>query len=580
MPSLEKRENFFGPWTRSESSANIRMTSPKIENMDHPRTAPNSPHQTRANSPPSTPLSSSPPSPHGTLRRNFSSTFMLIPEDRAIDITSTPPKDRFAGPVQYPVSNFRIIFRLVLWWPLFIIGIAQKFLSLILHLAWTPFRLASAPTFWFSAFLWMFWKLIAVPLATIKWGLICLYTPASERNRKKRTILISSGSTIQTLHLARNFYSTGARVVVFEFEGLFGLARFSTSVSKFYTIPKISPNNVNDYISALCDIVEKEKPSMYIPVCATNPAHYDSLAKPHLELLGCSSFIPGAQEVSVLDDILEVMKKCEYHNIPVPPYRALSTKEDLIRLYDSGWMSNFRNVMISTGFHGIIDRVKYILPSYRREFKLTHEISDEKQWIVLRDVPGTHFVTCTTVKDSKVIANVTCSVQPDTRSLIPVLNPEIEGWLKNFFCRVRLQRPINGHISFRFVKSDASGNLLTLGIRVGVSLPYLCYSGVQPRVLHKPCPHFSRQNSGPMVQDGGRYWMPEVVMNTLKHPTLTSFGRLLGTVLDKREALFVYWDPLPYCAFYHFQIPIKTVSRYLQRRQTHTIAGQIIVPVQ
>lgn len=201
-------------------------------------------------------------------------------------------------------------------------------------------------------------------------------------------------------------------------------------------------------------------------------------------------------------------------------------------------------------------------------FKFPLEISENKQWIAIRDLPGVHYVTCTTVKEGIVVANVTCSVQQATRSLIPEENKDIESWLKKFFNKIRLQRPINGHISFRFVRCEQTGNLFPIGTRVGVSLPYICHTGVQSRVICKPCPHFTRQNSGPIVQEGGRYWIHEVLLNTLKHPSVDAVGKLIGTVLDKREALFVYWDPLPYCAYYHFQLPFKSVKAFLKRRQT------------
>lgn len=573
MPSAKGPKNFFGPWTRSGSNGNIVVPSPLINHNSniYPKTAPSSPAY---RSPFNSPASNSPPymgpsqiAHHSQLKRHFSSTFMLIPEDREIEeisdcrSTGSERSTHVYAKEKYPVSTFHIIMRLMLWWPLLVIGIFQRFINFMMQSVWS---FESTPSFWFSAFLWLFWKLISYPLAIIKSVLIFLHTPAHERLRKKRTVLISGGSTLQALHLARNFHSTGARVVVFEFEGLFALAKFSTAVDKFYTIPKMSQKNSDEYINALVDIVEKEKPNLYIPVGATSPAYFDSLAKPHMELAGCQKvFSPGAQEVSVLDDIGQILRKCESRNIPVPPYRVITSKSDLVRLYDAGWTDNFRNILLETGINGIIDRQKIILPSNKRDLKLSFEISEENPWIVLRDVPGKHYVTCTTVKDGKMIANVTCAIQTQTRNLIPEQNADIEKWLSEWFDKVNFKRPINGHISFRFVKSDASGNLLTLGARVGVTLSYLCYTGVQPRVVAKPCPHFDRRNSGPISQS--RYWLPETVMNTIKNPSTKSLEHFIGTVLDKREALFAYNDPLPYVAYYHFQLPLQKVLKFLKR---------------
>ncbi|XP_070493904.1 uncharacterized protein [Chironomus tepperi] len=579
MPSA-KRTNFFGPWTRSDSVHSIEMTNTIINSNPkiYAKTAPNSPvSKSPLNSPPrsgSPPngLSSSHPQP-SALRRHFSSTFMLIPEDQELNkivdsksISNGTHVHSDDEKENRQVSSLHIIVRLILWWPLLIISLCQKFINVMMKNVW---NFHSTPSFWLSALLWLFWKLVSYPLSLLKNVLIFLHTPAHERSRKKRTVLISGGSTIQALHLARNFHSAGARVIAFDFEGLFALARFSVAVDKFYTIPASAKENANDYVNAVMRIVEMEKPSLYIPVCATSPAYYDALAKPHMELEGVQRiFCPGAQEVSVLDDIGSVLKKCENRNIPVPPYRVLNSKEDLIKLYDSGFMNNFRNVLIATGAHGIIERQKYILPENKRDLNLSVEISEDKPWIVLRDVPGKHYVTCSTIKDSKVIANVTCAIHPETRNLVPETNPEIEKWLNDFFEKVRFMRKINGHVSFRFVKSDASGNLLTLGTRVGVTLSYLCYTGLQSRVVQKPCPHFERKNSGSMTQS--RHFLPDTVANTIKNPSAQSLEKLIGSVLDKREALFLYWDPLPYIAFYHFQLPLRKVSKFLKRHSNRS----------
>lgn len=285
-------------------------------------------------------------------------------------------------------------------------------------------------------------------------------------------------------------------------------------------------------------------------------------------MLGCSSFTFGSQEVSVLDDINEILKRCRNNEIPTPNYQVLSCKEDLHRLYTDGWIGGYRNILTACGLSGIVDRQKYVLPTNRRDLKFNYEISENKLWIVIQDLPGVHYVTCTTIKDSNVVANVTCSVQQETRSLIPEKNDDIEIWLKKFFSKIRLQRPINGHISFRFVRCEQSGNLYPIGTRVGVSLPYICHNGIQSKyVICKPCPHLIRQKSGPIEPEGGRYWIHEVLLNTLKHPSVDAVGKLIGTVLDKREALFVYWDPMPYLVHYHLQLPFKSVKAFLQQRK-------------
>lgn len=457
--------------------------------------------------------------------------------------------------------------------------VLRMLLTLMRYLLYIPLSIA-APSFWLSALLWIFWKLLRVPIALVKW----LLSGDEEQPgavQRQRTVLLSGGSTIQTLHMARNFYGSGARVVVFEFEGLFGLARFSTSVDKFYVVPRPSSSNVEQYIAALCHIVRKERPTVYVPVCATSPAYYDALAKPHLELLNCASFVPGVQETQQLDDCLQLFQRCQAHHISLPAHTVITGKEQLHQLYEQGFVPGYRNIFMACGMQGIMERHKYILPHRRAELLMfsQHEISERQPWLVVRDQPGYHhYVTCTTVRDSQVVANVSCRVEDHTKNLIPVRREDeaqIELWLRHFFAKVRFQRSINGHISFRLVKSPAhGGQYVPLGVRLGVALPYICHNRSHAQLLCRAikCMCIHRRGIAAIEEDMASWsWS----WSTLERSTSR-------TPLDKREALFAYWDPLPYCAYYHFQLPLESVKLFLQRRnrsETKSLSPRITAPV-
>lgn len=176
------------------------------------------------------------------------------------------------------------------------------------------------PTLWLSLWLGLLRGLLQLPLNLLKWLIRALHTPAKERARAKRTVLISGGSTVQAVKLAQNFYSAGARVVVCELEGLFGLARFSTACARYYEgLPRPRPGAVAEYVHALKSIVRRERAVYYIPVSATSSAYYDALAKPHLEALGCECFVPAAGQVAGLDDPLELVRRCAGLGLPRDP---------------------------------------------------------------------------------------------------------------------------------------------------------------------------------------------------------------------------------------------------------------------
>ncbi|XP_056631844.1 uncharacterized protein LOC130441949 [Diorhabda sublineata] len=461
---------------------------------------------------------------------------------------------------------YSLLSKVIGWYPCFLLRIVKALFMAVLPPTWRQLIFA-LPMIWISMWVWCFTQLIQLPLTIIKTLLSVILSPNSSRNSRKRTVLISGGSTIQALHLARNFYAAGARVVVCEVEGRFALSKYSTAVSKFYTVPKPTSDKQQNYVRALCEIVDNEKAIYYIPVAATTPAYYDAVAKPHLELLGCTCFCPGIREVWVLDDTLEVLRRCEKNNIPTPIYHVVKSKDEVFDLYDTGVIRRGVFVMSTVGPRGLRERSKILLPISRNDLKIPNDISEQKPWIVVQNIEGEHYLTCTTVKESSVIANVTCKMNKNNNELIPEENKEINQWLTNFFNKINFLRPISGHICFRLVICKETGVVIPLNSRVGVSLPYICYTSVHPRLVWKPCRHFSRQNSGPLVNGNGVYKMPLTVLQTVSNPSIESVTRLIGTVLDKREALFAIWDPLPYCAYYHMQLPFKNVLGFLRRRQ-------------
>ncbi|KOB78491.1 hypothetical protein OBRU01_02225 [Operophtera brumata] len=447
-----------------------------------------------------------PPPPFTALRRSFSSTFSLIPEERAISPERPLPLPRLV--------------RIVTWIPRQLLRPLFALLTFISHPAWKQ-MLVVLPTLWIAASLFIFWKCIQCPLGVI--NMIGRFINSKNLN-KPRTVLISGGSSVQALHLARNFHSAGARVVAFETEGQFALLKYSAAVDRFYTVPRPNPGDPLAYAQALREIVERESVVFYVPVSSSTPAYYDALAKPRLEVVGCQCFVPCAQDVVTLDNPLELMRVCRAAGLATPQFWAVANDEDVRAWYDSGASKEGRHFIASAGARGARDRLRFVMPEDKNQFRFPREISAEKPWVIVREPKGERIVTCTTLKESRAVNNVTCRVDSTRKGLVPQKDDEADAWVQRFVSFLAPARPMTGHVSFRLVREDSSTNghgnrLVAIGARVGVSLPYLC------------------QNTA----------------NKCGHTA--TVGKLLDTVLDTREALFAFWDPLPYCAYYQSRAP-------------------------
>ncbi|XP_072949894.1 uncharacterized protein [Epargyreus clarus] len=438
------------------------------------------------------------------LRRSFSSTFSLIPEERAISPERPPPLPR--------------LLRIITWGPRQFLRPFLALLSLISHPAWKQI-LVVLPTLWIAASLFIFWKCVQCPIGVLK----MIGRAVSKNPIKPRTVLISGGSSVQALHLARNFHSAGARVVAFEIEGQFALLKYSAAVHNFYTVPRPNPADPLAYARALKEIVERESVVFYVPVSSSTPAYYDALAKPHLEVIGCQCFIPCARDVVALDDPLEMIRVCRIAGLATPQFWVITNEEDVRLWYESGASKEGRHFIASAGARGGRDRLRFVMPEEKSHFRFPREISAEKPWVIVREPKGEKMITCTTLKESRAVNNVTCRIDAAKRGLVPQRDEEADAWVQRFVSCLTPSRPMTGHISFRLVREESTTNghvnkIVAIGARVGVSLPYLCQGPSR-------CGHTA------------------------------TVGKLLNTVLDTREALFAFWDPLPYCAYYQSRLP-------------------------
>ncbi|XP_014226124.1 uncharacterized protein LOC106651906 [Trichogramma pretiosum] len=426
------------------------------------------------------------------------------------------------------------------------------------------------PALWVSFWLWVGWLCLQPGLACLR----LLPWPGERYNARQQTaagprrgarpcVLLSGGSSVQTVRLARSLSEAGARVVVYELEGLFGLARFSRACTRYYSVPRPGPRSgAAAYVRALRDIVSRERVSAFVPVNTANPAYYDALARKHLESLGVDCWVPRAQECLRLDDPLELLSRARKAGLAVPTYRLLSGGlQEAQALSESGDLRG-PYVAVPAGPVGMRERGPELrLPLSPAELQRYSEL--RSRWLVLLEPCGARFVTCTTLRDTRLLSNVTCRLEVarnGTTTLLPEPRADIDHWLERYFELGWADSAgcINGHLSFRFGLGPGN-ELLPLGCRVGLGPAYLSQEARHARLLLRPLIGVPRQTS---LQQLHQQQQP-----SCGHGNHASDSSSRG--LDKREALFIYWDPLPYCVYCWVQLPFRRLADALgaQRAQ-------------
>lgn len=466
--------------------------------------------------------------------------------------------------------------------------------SALFGLTWVNVILVRVPSLWMCLWMRCAWMCTRVPLVVAKHVFRLCARPRSRRGGRC-TVLINGGSTVQALHLARNFNLTGARVIVCEINGRAELCSFSVAAHDHYTVPGPSEDNCVQYVNALRAIVEKERVDIYVPTGATVSAYYDAVAKPHLELLGCRCWTPGLDGVVALNDLSEVFRVCETVGLPVPKHLLVCSKDDIIKLYDNVSFRADRHFIVNVGMSGCKTGHRLQLPATRKSLRLPGPVNDDRPWLLVQHCLGSYYTTCTTVQAGRVVGNVTCTAH-DGRAT--GRNELIDDWTSRFVSAVPV--PFDGYLTFSVCVSP-SRKVIPLGCRVGVPVTYASYRSNFEQILQCQPPsraYYCNGSSGDTVAartngaagdavvstgaNGSGVTVPastEFVADptdryyatTLLYETITRMGtfqsvkRLVLVVVTKREMVFTYWDPLPFFAYYSLQMIVDRINNALDR---------------
>lgn len=499
-------------------------------------------------------------SPSHSFKRS-KSTFYLL--DRR---TSPPPSTRLLQ----SQSAVHAAGLPIYWY----VAFAWKLIKTVIGWPWINMLLVQMPLCWVRLWLQAAWKCGRIPLAIMKHVLRQLFARKPTRQRgghhTHRTVLINGGSTVQTLHLARNFYATGARVVVCEIEGRAELSSFSITVDSYYTVPAPTEDNCVQYVDALRAIVERERVGFYVATGTTVSAYYDAVAKPHLELLGCKCCAPGLDGVLVLNDLSVVFKICEVEGLSVPKNLRVCSRDDIIKLYDNVSFRAERHFIVNVGQFGYKTAHRLQLPAARKSLTLPGPVSDDCPWLLVQNDPGSYYTTCTTVMDGRVIGNVTYhDVWTDNDDNgghgHAIQNDLIDNWVRRFVgvVSLSLSQPFDGFLTFRICVTP-SRNVIPMGCRIGVPTIYTYYISNFEQIMYPPCTH--QITPSPEMQIVDRYYAVELAYKTfVQMPSVQAVKRLVNTVIMKNEMLFAYWDPLPYLAHYSLQQFVVYINNILDR---------------
>ncbi|MEO3939007.1 hypothetical protein V3N99_19985 [Dermatophilaceae bacterium Soc4.6] len=361
----------------------------------------------------------------------------------------------------------------------------------------------------------------------------------------RRTVLVSGGKMTKALQLCRSFDAAGYRVVLVE-STKYRLTghRFSTSVSRFHTVP--SPQDPR-YPQALLDIVVSERVDVYVPVCSPAASYYDAVAK---ELLAghCEVVHADPETIEALDDKGAFAELATHLDLPVPQSLRVTDPEQ-VSSFD--FASSGRDFILKSIPYDPVHRLDLtLLPRPTRAstsaFAHTKPMSPETPWVMQEFVSGQEYCTHGTARAGRLQVYCCCESSAFQVNYASVDVPEIEQWVTRFVESTGL----TGQFSFDFMRAG-DGRVYAIECNPRTHSAITLFDGhpdLAPAYLEDGHPLIR-----PLPTSRPTYWLYHELWRMLAHPS-TAAARA-RVVRHGRDAIFDWSDPLPFLLVHHLQIP-------------------------
>ncbi len=370
----------------------------------------------------------------------------------------------------------------------------------------------------------------------------------------RRTVLITGGKMTKALQLARSFHCAGHRVIMAESAKYrFTGHRFSRAVDAFYCIPEPAARG---YERALFEIVRYEAVDTFVPVSSPSSSVHDARARYLLDDI-CEVVHASEDVVSMLDDKADFSKLAVALGLRVP---------DWVRITDSRQILNFdfparRDYILKRIAYNPIGRLDLPRLSKRTpQHNAAHArwlpASEDDPWILQEFIAGKEYCTHGTAVDGRLQVYACCESSASQLNYAAVDKPEIRSWVETFVSGLG----VTGQFSFDFIE-DADGQVYAIECNPRTHSAITLFHnhpGVASAYLEPDRPVIT-----PLPGARPTYWIYHEVWRLLTHR-----GRRdrIKAILHGKDAIFAWWDPLPYLMVHHLQIPALLIDNLRRRR--------------
>ena len=377
-----------------------------------------------------------------------------------------------------------------------------------------------------------------------------------------KTILISGGKMTKALTLARAFHAAGHRVILAETSRYASTGhRFSSAVSKFYTIP--GPRD-RDYTQALLNIIQDESVDEYVPVCSPLSSFYDSYAIPLLKPF-CRVVHVDPDKIIDLDDKYKFAKKAEQLGLRVPRTLLITDPQQVV---DFDFTDESRPFILKSIAYDAIRRLDLTrLPLDTAEktasFAQSLPISTDNPWILQEFIEGDEYCTHGTVINGILTVYCCCESSAFQVNYAHVEELDIEKWVTHFVSAMEF----TGQASFDFIRANDDGEFYAIECNPRAHSAITLFSNRPELAMANLSNAADFYPLKPLENCRPTYWIFHELWRFVKQLRSPRDAQaVIKTILTGKDSVFDWRDPLPFLMLHHWHIPSLLVKDLQEQR--------------
>lgn len=400
--------------------------------------------------------------------------------------------------------------------------------------------------------------LITLPVDAMLVAMALIRRPQPPRatlpGASRRTVLLTGGKMTKALQLARSFHCAGHRVILAETARYRHTGhKFSNAVDEFYCIPEPGEPGYED---ALYEIIRYEAVDTLIPVSSPAASVHDARARYILD--GYCDVVHATEDiVRMLDDKAEFSKVAVALGLRVPDWVRITDPRQIVDFeFPQGRSYILKRIAYNPVGRLDLPRLSKKTPQRNAALAQWLPISESDPWILQEFIEGREYCTHGTAINGQLQVHVCCESSASQLNYGMVDKPEIRSWVEHFVDALG----VTGQFSFDFIEA-ADGKVYAIECNPRT------HSAITTFHNHPQLASAYLKDGHPTITPlaGARptYWIYHELWRLL-----TQRGRLarVKSILSGKDAIFTWWDPLPYLMVHHLQIPALLIDNLKSRR--------------